>query len=64
MNKAITTKKSSGLELMIKGIVIDSVQEVLMDPDFGLEIQEWVKKRLKQKPSKLVSFERIKNKVK
>ena len=64
MNQAITIKNRSGLEALIKGIVVDAIQEVLRDPDFDLEIQDWVKKRLREKPKKIIQLDEIKKKFK
>lgn len=47
---------------LIRKTVLEVLQEVLSDPDFGLELNEWVKKRLRKKPKKLFSFEEIKRK--
>jgi|GEM_PF-1419386 len=45
---------------LIRKTIIETVQEILRDPDFGLELQEWVKKRLRERPRKLIPFEKIK----
>jgi len=52
--------KDKKLNNLIRQTVIATIQEILRDPDFGLELQEWVEKRLKKHPSKLISFKEIK----
>lgn len=64
MDETITIKNRAGLGNLIRGAVVEAVQEVLRDPDFGLEIQEWVAKRLREKPKKLVPLDELKKKVK
>jgi uncharacterized protein YpbB len=54
--------KNKRINSFIKKTVIETIQEILEDPDFGLELQEWVKKRLKKKPKKLIPLEEIKKK--
>jgi len=48
------------LNNLIRRRVVEIVQGVLADPDFGLELQKWVKKRLKKKPRQLIPFETVK----
>jgi len=50
------------LKNLIRQIVIETLQAVSKDPDFGLELQDWVKKRLEKRPEKLIPFEEIKKK--
>jgi len=59
---AQTEIKNKRINSLIKKTVIEAIQKILEDPDFGLELQEWVKKRLKKKPKKLIPFEEIKKK--
>ena len=47
---------------LVRMTIIETIQEVLRDPDFGLELQEWVQKRLSKRPQNLISFEDIKRK--
>lgn len=46
----------------VRRIVIETIQDVLSDPDFGLEIQGWVKERLKKRPKRTIPFEKLKEK--
>lgn len=55
----LTEKK---LDEMIRRKVVGIMSEVMSDPDFGMELQDWVKKRLKQKPRKSISSSEIKRK--
>jgi len=48
------------LNTLVRQTIIRTVQEVLRDPDYGLEVQDWVKKRLAKKPERLISFKEIK----
>ena len=61
MNGNIITQNKS-LNILIRKTVLEVMQEVLADPDFGLELTERVKKRLKSKPQKLIPFKQIKKK--
>jgi hypothetical protein len=54
--------KNKRINNFIKKTVIETIQEILEDPDFGLELQEWVKKRLRKTPKKLIPLEEIKKK--
>jgi len=60
MARVVTQNKK--LNNLIRKVVIETIQEVLRDPDFGLELQEWVEKRLKKHPRKLIPFDEIKKK--
>jgi hypothetical protein len=60
MNTITLTEKK--LDEIIQRMVIGVMSEVMSDPDFGLELQDWVKKRLKQKPRKFISSAEIKRK--
>jgi len=59
-NSSVKTNNISKGEM--RHFIAEAVQEVLADPDLGLELQEWVRKRLREKPKKFVSFEEIKKK--
>ena len=56
------TTRDKKLNALIRKTVIETIQEILADPDFGLELREWVKKRLRKKPKKLIPFEEIRKK--
>lgn len=47
---------------LVKKVVRETFAEFLQDPDFGLELQDWVKKRLSKKPSKTIPFSEIRKK--
>ena len=57
-----TTLKDKKLDNLIRWTIMETVQEVLRDPDLGLELQEWAKKRLKKRPQKLIPLEEISRK--
>jgi hypothetical protein len=59
---AKTAIKNQQISDSIRKTIIETVQEVLRDPDFGLELQDWVKKRLKKRLKKLIPFEEIRKK--
>jgi len=46
----------------LRHLVAETIQKVLADPDFYLELREDVKERLEEKPKKLIPFEKIKKK--
>ncbi|MEK9135163.1 MAG: hypothetical protein AAB451_02590 [Patescibacteria group bacterium] len=54
--------KERKLNTLIRRTIIETVQDVLLDPDLGLELQGWVKKRLKEHPQKFIPLEEIKKK--
>jgi len=56
------TIKNMGLDDLAKRTGVGIVQDAPNDPDFGLELTEKVKKRLQNKPRKIIDFERIKKK--
>jgi hypothetical protein len=60
MNTITLTEKN--LDEIIRSKVVGIMSEVMSDPDFGMELQDWVKKRLKQKPRKSISSPKIKQK--
>ncbi|HEY4475352.1 MAG TPA: hypothetical protein VJB92_01340 [Candidatus Paceibacterota bacterium] len=55
----LADKKTSNL---IRKTIIETIQEILRDSDYGLELRGWVKKRLKKSPKTLISFEDVKKK--
>jgi len=59
---AKTILKDKKLDNLIRWTIMETVQEVLRDPDLGLELQEWAKKRLKKRPQKLIPLEEISRK--
>jgi len=54
--------KDKKINNLIRETIIETVQEVLRDPDFGLELRERIKKHLRKRPRKLIPFEEIKEK--
>jgi hypothetical protein len=58
----IIIENQKQLNRLIRKNVIEVIREILNDPDFGLELRDWVKKRLRKKPKKLIPFEEIKKK--
>ena len=56
---AKTTLKDKKLDSLIRWTTVETVREVLRDPDLELDLQEWAKKRLKKHPKKLISLEEI-----
>lgn len=59
---AETIVKDKKLNNLIRQKVIETIYELLADPDFGLELQGWVKERLRKKPDRFIPFEEIKKK--
>ena len=57
-----TVIKDKKLNNLIRQRVIETIQELLRDPDFGLELQDWVKERLRKKPDRFIPFKEIKKK--
>jgi len=45
-------------------MIAELIAEALYDPELGLDLSDWVKKRLQKKERKTVSFEDIKKKYK
>jgi len=66
MQNMVITTKEKRIQNLIKIAVAESVQSVLTDPDYGLDLKESFKKRLKKysakNPKKLSSLEQIKKK--
>lgn len=59
---AKVTLPEKKLNNLIRRTIIETIQEVLRDPDFGLELRESVQKRLRKRPKILIPFEEIKKK--
>ncbi|MDP2950997.1 MAG: hypothetical protein Q8N55_01290 [bacterium] len=57
-----TITQSQNLNILVRRTVVEVVQEILADPDFGLALTEKVKTRLRNKPKRIISFEQIKKK--
>lgn len=57
MSKVVVDEEK--LKKMVKETVIGTLQEILRDPDLGLELQDWVKDRLQKEPEDLIPLERI-----
>ncbi len=61
----VTKIKKQKLETEVKAFIMQAIQEILDDSDFGLELSELAKKRLKRASSfrgKTLSFSEIKGK--
>lgn len=61
MSKVVIDEEK--LKKLIRETVAETLQEISRDPDFGLEIQDWLKQRLEKSPEKLIPFEEIKKKT-
>jgi len=48
MHMIITTEKDQEMRQLIKQSVAESVHDIFTDPDQGLELQNWVIKRLEK----------------
>ena len=57
MNNTFLEEKK--INRLVKKAVAEMFQDFMKDPDFGLELQEWVKKRLTKKSPKTVSLAEI-----
>ena len=57
MNNTVLEEKK--INRLVKKAVAEMFQDFMKDPDFGLELQEWVKKRLTKKSPKTVSLAEI-----
>lgn len=51
--------QEENLKDTIRQVVIETIQAISMDPDFGLELRAWVKDRLKRSAGDLTSFEEV-----
>ena len=60
MSKSLLEEKT--ITRVVKKAVVDTLYEIMRDPDFGLELQEWVKRRLAKKPKRTVSLEALRKK--
>ena len=56
-NITVETKNISRGEL--RHMIAEIVVEILDDPDFGLDLQDWVKKRLRKKLKKFISSKNV-----
>lgn len=56
MSKIKLDKKVNNL---IRKTIIEAIQDALKDPDIYLNLQDWVKIRLKKTPKTLISFEAL-----
>lgn len=59
----MTTKTLNKLEPDTKAFITEAIQDIVSDPDFGLELSDEVKKRLakaKKSPRKTVPLSEIK----
>jgi len=56
------TLETKQVDRLVRKSVIQVMRDILQDPDFGLEIQDWVKKRLTKKPKKLIPLSEIQRK--
>lgn len=55
------TKLQDGkINNLIRKTIIETINAVFRDPDYGLKLQDWVKKRLKKTPKHLIPFEVVK----
>ena len=54
MNKILLEEKK--LNRLVKKTVAETFFGVLQDPDLGLELQAWAKKRLSKRPKGVVSL--------
>ena len=60
MAKVIIEEKA--MSRIIKNAIRATLYEIAGDSDFGLELRDWVKVRLRKSPRKLVSAEKIREK--
>lgn len=58
----ITVADKKNIVTLVRHTVAEELRTVLSDPDFGLEFQDWVKKELKKKHKKTISWREIKKK--
>lgn len=61
MSKVVVDEKK--LKKMIRETVTETLQEILRDPDFNMELQDWVKERLEREPEQLIPFEEVKKEL-
>ncbi|HEY4510011.1 MAG TPA: hypothetical protein VJC15_03445 [Candidatus Paceibacterota bacterium] len=54
--------EEKAINRLIKNAIRKTLYEIAGDSDFGLDLQEWVKARLRKTPRKLISAEKIKEK--
>lgn len=60
MSKAIIEEQK--INRLVKKTVAEALRDILRDPDFGLELQEWVKNRISKKPTKTISLAGLRKK--
>jgi len=60
MTKIMIEEKA--VDRLIKNAIRKTLYEIAGDPDFGLDLQGWVKARLRKNPRKLISAEKIREK--
>ena len=54
--------EEKAINRLVKNAIRKTLYEIAGDLDFGLDIQEWVKARLRKTPRKLISAGKIKEK--
>ncbi len=52
-------KKVDKINNLIRKTILEAVQEIFSDPDRGLELQDWVKRRLGKPARNLVDFKEV-----
>lgn len=60
MDKVLIEEKK--INNLVKKAVNQALQDLLSDPDFGLELEKWVKNRLGKKKQKTISLKELGNK--
>ena len=60
MNKIFFEEKK--INRLVKKAVAETVQDLFKDPYFGLELREWVKKRLTKRQKKTTSLLELRKK--
>lgn len=60
MNRVLVEEKT--INRLVKKAVAETILDVLQDPDLGLELQMWVKKRLAKKTKGVISLEALQKK--
>lgn len=66
MNRMVTAAKQKNIQPELKAFIAHSIREILDDPDFGLELTETAKRRLraaKSKKQKWISHTDVKKKL-
>ncbi|MEK9180228.1 MAG: hypothetical protein AAB897_02340 [Patescibacteria group bacterium] len=57
MSKILVEERK--INRLVKKAVVETFRDMLSDPDAGLELQAWVKKRLSKKPTKTIPLESV-----